>query len=69
MGYGLDKQIHHIYDPRPATKEELENYHDSDYIDFLSRSRKLDFQIMLSFLTKILLQSYSTKSKFHETDD
>ena len=37
MGYGLDKQIHHIYDPRPATKEELENYHDSDYIDFLSR--------------------------------
>ena len=38
MGYGLDKQIHHIYDPRPATKEELENYHDSDYIEFLSRS-------------------------------
>ena len=37
MGYGLDKQIHHIYDPRPATKEELESYHDSDYIDFLSR--------------------------------
>lgn len=37
MGYGLDKQIHHIYDPRPATKEELENYHDSDYIDFLSK--------------------------------
>lgn len=38
MGYGLDKQIHHIYDPRPATKEELENYHDRDYIEFLSRS-------------------------------
>ena len=37
MGYGLDKQIHHIYDPRPATKEELESYHDSDYIEFLSR--------------------------------
>ncbi|KAF9557197.1 hypothetical protein CPC08DRAFT_693545 [Agrocybe pediades] len=37
MGYGLDKQIHNIYDPRPATQEELENYHDHDYIDFLSR--------------------------------
>ena len=41
MGYGLDKQIHHIYDPRPATKEELEIYHDGDYIDFLSRSVNL----------------------------
>ena len=37
MGYGLDKQIHNIYDPRPATQEELENYHDHDYIEFLSR--------------------------------
>ncbi|KAG6918651.1 transcriptional activator that enhances pseudohyphal growth [Tephrocybe rancida] len=37
MGYGLDKQIHNIYDPRPATQSELEAYHDHDYIDFLSR--------------------------------
>ncbi|KAK2460687.1 hypothetical protein APHAL10511_007157 [Amanita phalloides] len=37
MGYGLDKQIHHIYDPRPATQAELEMYHDHDYIDFLQR--------------------------------
>ncbi|KAM6500976.1 hypothetical protein JOM56_003990 [Amanita muscaria] len=37
MGYGLDKQIHHIYDPRPATQAELETYHDHDYIDFLQR--------------------------------
>ncbi|RDB26247.1 Histone deacetylase phd1 [Hypsizygus marmoreus] len=37
MGYGLDKQIHHIYDPRPATQAELEVYHDHDYIDFLSK--------------------------------
>ena len=37
MGYGLHKQIHHIYDVRPATREELEMYHDRDYIDFLSR--------------------------------
>ncbi|TFK22672.1 hypothetical protein FA15DRAFT_695581 [Coprinopsis marcescibilis] len=36
FGYGLDKQIHNIYDPRPATQEELENYHDRDYIKFLS---------------------------------
>ncbi|KAI9570757.1 hypothetical protein HD554DRAFT_2203761 [Boletus coccyginus] len=31
MGYGLDKQIHHIYNPRPATQAELEMYHDHDY--------------------------------------
>nr|GAT59423.1 predicted protein [Mycena chlorophos] len=37
MGYGLDKQIHHIYDVRPATQTELEAYHDHDYIDFLSK--------------------------------
>ncbi|KAG2139064.1 hypothetical protein DEU56DRAFT_944730 [Suillus clintonianus] len=37
MGYGLDKQIHHIYNPRPATQAELEMYHDHDYVDFLSR--------------------------------
>lgn len=37
MGYGLDKQIHHIYNPRPATRDELLQYHDSDYVDFLSR--------------------------------
>jgi acetoin utilization deacetylase AcuC-like enzyme len=37
MGYGLDKQIHHIYNPRLATREELEVYHDPSYIDFLSK--------------------------------
>lgn len=37
MGYGLDKQIHHIYNPRVATREELEVYHDPQYIDFLSK--------------------------------
>jgi acetoin utilization deacetylase AcuC-like enzyme len=41
MGYGLDKQIHSIYDPRPATKGELEMYHDHDYIEFLSRYKFL----------------------------
>ena len=37
MGYGLDKQIHYIHNPRPATREELEVYHDPQYIDFLSK--------------------------------
>lgn len=37
MGYGLDKQIHHIYNPRPATRDELLQYHDADYVDFLAR--------------------------------
>ena len=37
IGYGLDKQIHHIYNPPPASREELLGYHDKDYIDFLSR--------------------------------
>ncbi|OBZ75060.1 Histone deacetylase phd1 [Grifola frondosa] len=37
MGYGLDKQIHNIYNPRAATQAELEVYHDHDYIEFLSR--------------------------------
>ena len=37
MGYGLDKRIHHFYNPRPATAEELQEYHDGDYIEFLSK--------------------------------
>ncbi|KAI0823909.1 histone deacetylase, partial [Trametes gibbosa] len=37
LGYGLDKQIHNIYNPRAATQAELEAYHDHDYIEFLSR--------------------------------
>lgn len=37
IGYGLDKQIHQIYNPPPASRAELLGYHDKDYIDFLSR--------------------------------
>lgn len=37
IGYGLDKQIHQIYNPPPASRTELLGYHDKDYIDFLSR--------------------------------
>jgi acetoin utilization deacetylase AcuC-like enzyme len=37
LGYGLDKRIHNWYNPRPATREELEAYHDPAYIDFLSK--------------------------------
>jgi acetoin utilization deacetylase AcuC-like enzyme len=59
MGYGLDKQIHNIYNPRPATQAELEAYHDHDYIDFLSRSEScLHFLILNSTRP----QSHSTKS-------
>ena len=37
IGYGLDKQIHQIYNPPPASSAELLGYHDKDYIDFLSK--------------------------------
>ncbi|KAJ3844980.1 hypothetical protein EV361DRAFT_49205 [Lentinula raphanica] len=37
FGYGLHNQIHNIYDVRSATREELQAYHDSDYLDFLSK--------------------------------
>ncbi|KAK0533581.1 histone deacetylase [Tilletia horrida] len=35
MGYGLHKHMD-VYTPRTATRAELEAFHDSDYIDFLS---------------------------------
>ncbi|KDQ18688.1 hypothetical protein BOTBODRAFT_104109 [Botryobasidium botryosum FD-172 SS1] len=37
IGYGLHKKIDHFFNPRAATQEELEQYHDHDYIDFLAR--------------------------------
>ncbi|GAA6016891.1 hypothetical protein JCM10207_007838 [Rhodosporidiobolus poonsookiae] len=36
IGYGLHKKMD-IYEPRSATKEELEAFHDEDYVDFLAR--------------------------------
>ena len=36
IGYGLHKKMD-IYQPRSATKDELEAFHDEDYVDFLSR--------------------------------
>lgn len=35
QGYGLHKYMD-VYSPRWATREELETFHDSDYVDFLS---------------------------------
>lgn len=35
LGYGLHERMK-CYTPRPATKEELEWFHDSDYVNFLS---------------------------------
>lgn len=50
MGYGLDKQIHNIYNPRAATQAELEAYHDHDYIDFLSRFVSVHLRWPVSFI-------------------
>lgn len=60
MGYGLDKQIHNIYDPRPATQEELEMYHDHDYVEFLSRHEILFFFFLM---TKLLMNHQSHPPK------
>lgn len=36
IGYGLHRLMD-MYQPRPATKDELEMFHDQDYVDFLAR--------------------------------
>ncbi|KPV75716.1 uncharacterized protein RHOBADRAFT_52750 [Rhodotorula graminis WP1] len=36
LGYGLHKRMD-VFQPRSATKEELEAFHDEDYVDFLAR--------------------------------
>ncbi|CDZ97332.1 histone deacetylase 3 [Phaffia rhodozyma] len=36
VGYGLHKRMD-VFAPRAATRDELEMFHDSDYVDFLSR--------------------------------
>ena len=36
LGYGLHKDMD-IYQPRMATEQELETFHEADYIDFLSK--------------------------------
>ncbi|GAA5978820.1 hypothetical protein JCM10908_004498 [Rhodotorula pacifica] len=36
IGYGLHRQMD-MYQPRPASKDELEMFHDEDYVDFLAR--------------------------------
>ena len=68
MGYGLDKQIHNIFDPRPATQEELENYHDRDYIEFLSKSVAIPVQLTGNELT-IYFQDCSPKPIVNEAND
>lgn len=40
MGYKLDKLIDHVHNPRAATRQELEVYHDPRYLNILeSRTR------------------------------
>jgi histone deacetylase HOS2 len=36
VGYGLHKRMD-VFEPRMASKEELEMFHDEDYVDFLAR--------------------------------
>ena len=36
LGYGLHTYMD-VYQPRMASKEELQSFHDEDYIDFLSK--------------------------------
>lgn len=36
LGYGLHNQMT-MHSPRKATEDELRNFHDADYIDFLKR--------------------------------
>jgi histone deacetylase HOS2 len=40
VGYGLHKRMD-VFSPREATQDELEMFHDSDYVDFLSRCVRL----------------------------
>ena len=36
IGYGLHKNMN-VYNPRPATKEELAEFHSEDYVEFIER--------------------------------
>ena len=36
LGYGLHKEMD-VFTPRMASREELEWFHDEDYVEFLSR--------------------------------
>lgn len=37
IGYGLHKHMD-VFQPQLASRDELEEFHDRDYIDFLSKS-------------------------------
>lgn len=73
MGYGLDKQIHDIYDVRLATQAELEAYHDHDYIEFLKRHAEGCVRgwlpYILTFFLSPLTQRHTAESKRNEEHD
>lgn len=48
IGYGLHRQMD-MYQPRPATKDELEMFHDEDYVDFLARCDRAGVTMRLSW--------------------
>lgn len=49
LGYGLHEQIDEVYDVRSATREEIESYHDSDYIEFLQRFVRRGLKVCIGF--------------------
>ena len=42
LGYGLHERMS-IHSPRKATEEELLEFHDGDYVDFLKRSVNMHY--------------------------
>lgn len=59
VGYGLHKRMD-VFSPRAATRDELESFHDSDYVDFLSRS--VSFSLFFCNPSFFLFFSYSERS-------
>ncbi|GAA5833786.1 hypothetical protein JCM11251_005965 [Rhodosporidiobolus azoricus] len=51
LGYGLHKKMD-VFEPRAATKEELEAFHDEDYVDFLARVTPSNVRHFTSLLSR-----------------
>lgn len=47
LGYGLHKDMD-VYQPRAATEQELETFHEADYVDFLSKCASLQATFLAS---------------------
>ncbi|BGP13539.1 hypothetical protein JCM10213_006680 [Rhodosporidiobolus nylandii] len=51
IGYGLHKKMD-VYEPRSATREELEAFHDEDYVEFLARVTPDNVRLFTSLLSR-----------------